>query len=224
MPRRRATCHHEAGHAFVRWYFGFKTDRAVVQTAEEIRAGKRLRRRDGDLVTCLGMVSGDPIHDRPFHPWSQIGSPEKQAAELRWWAYRRDVELINCYAGFHAEAHYRHIGPIAAMLGGGGADMEQFSAIMEGWSLDKADRSELAAKVDAWTRAVVRSPRGSAAIQAVADALMASGRLSGAQIASLCREAYCGRECAFEAWSSCWPPTIEQLRAGFIPERSARAT
>ncbi|MCJ2124347.1 hypothetical protein [Methylobacterium sp. J-077] len=223
MPRRRATCHHEAGHAFARWFFGFRTDRAVVQTGEEIRAGKRLRGRDGDLVTCHGMVSGDPIHDRPFRPWPVAGGPETQAAALRWWVYRRDVELIQCYAGFHTEAHYRRIDPAAAMLSGGGADMERFSAIMEGWSLDKVDRSELEAKVDAWTRALVRSPQGSAAIQAIAGALMTRGRLSGAQIAALCREAYGGRECTFEAWANQWPPTVEQIRAGYIPERQARA-
>lgn len=223
MPRRRATCHHEAGHAFVRWFFGFKTDRAVVQTDQEIRSGKRLRGRDGDLVTCHGMVSGDPIHDRPFGPWPQAGSPEQQAAGLRWWVYRRDVELIHCYAGFHAEAHYRRIDPAAAMLGGGGADMERFSAIMNAWSLDKADRKELEAKVDAWTRALVRSPQGSAAIQTVANALMTRGRLSGAQIAALCREAYGGRECAFEAWANQWPPTVEQIRSGYIPKGQMRA-
>ncbi|MCJ2093982.1 MULTISPECIES: hypothetical protein [unclassified Methylobacterium] len=223
MPRRRATCHHEAGHAFVRWFFGFRTDRAVVQTGEEIRAGKRLRGRDGGLFTCHGMVSGEPIHEWPFRPWPLAGSPEQQAAGLRWWTYRRDVELIHCYAGFHAEAHYQRVDPTAAMLGGGGADMERFSAIMEGWSLDKAARSELEAKVDAWTRGLVRSPLGSAAIQAVASALMARGRLSGAQIAILCRQTYGGRECAFEAWATCWPPTMAQIRAGYIPERSAMA-
>lgn len=36
------TCHHEGGHALVRWFFGYHTDRAVVQTVEELIAGKRV--------------------------------------------------------------------------------------------------------------------------------------------------------------------------------------
>jgi hypothetical protein len=95
---------------------------------------------------------------------------------------------------------------------------------MDAWLLDveAGEGQELEVLVAAWTRALVRSPQGSSAIRVIADALVARGELSGAQIATLCREAYGGRECAFEAWATCWPPTLAQIRAGYIPERPAK--
>ena len=64
--RRSLTCHHEAGHALARWFFGYDTDRAVVQPVEAFLAGRRIRDRRGRLVTCEGMVTGYDICGWPF--------------------------------------------------------------------------------------------------------------------------------------------------------------
>lgn len=69
--RRRLTCHHEAGHALVRWYFGHGTDRAVVLTVEEIRAGKLIEGWRGEPHAAEGSVVGYPIHEPPFGPTPQ---------------------------------------------------------------------------------------------------------------------------------------------------------
>ena len=223
--RRRHSCIHEAGHAFVRWFFGFETDRAVVQTAGDIRAGKRLRGSDGRLVACHGMVSGPPIFVGLPHAGGEFPPPGLATLD-RWVAYRRDVELIHLCAGFHAQAHHARRDPNATALSGGLSDLAQFGAVMQACSLDRGsgEREALEARVTAWTRALVRSPQGSMAIRAIADALMVTGRLSGVQIARLCREAYGGQQCVSEAWVNCWPPTGAQLKAGFMPEGAAGAS
>jgi hypothetical protein len=61
--------------------------------------------------------------------------------------------------------------------------------------------------------------KGSAAIKAISGALMKRGVLSGAQVSKLCREAYNGQECPFGAWLHRWPPTLEQIRIGYIPQQ-----
>ena len=63
--RRPLTCHHEAGHALVRWYFGHRTDRAVVLTVEEVCAGRQVENRRGVMVACEGLVDGYDISTLP---------------------------------------------------------------------------------------------------------------------------------------------------------------
>jgi len=65
--------------------------------------------------------------------------------------------------------------------------------------------------------ALIRSPAGWAAITAIAEALHARGQLTGQQVAKLCRAAYDGRQPEYAIWQEHWPPTLEQLRAGFVP-------
>lgn len=62
-------------------------------------------------------------------------------------------------------------------------------------------------------------PKGAAAIRALADALMERGEVECEEIGAIFRAAYDGRECRFGAWDAHWPPTLDQLRTGFIPER-----
>lgn len=221
--RRPLTCHHEAGHALARWFFGYGTDRAVVQTFEAFRAGKQVRDRRGRLVTCEGLVTGYDIHG---HPWGRLelsnGTPDQQAWLDRDRAIGRDIELIYCLAGFYAEAAYTRRSVGGCMLDGGGGDMKGFGAIIDAWKLSEEEKRAVCLTAEARATALVRSPQGSAAIKAMADALMLRGQMSGERIATLCRRAYGGRECAFGAWMDHWPPTLEQIRAGYIPERAER--
>lgn len=228
--RRRKACHHEAGHVLARWFFGFEIDSAEVQTVEDVLAGRCLRTDRGRLLACEGLVSGADILPWPFGPRSAGGDTQEQAEDDRWRCYRRDVELIDTFAGFHAEAHYLRVHPNVAALAGGDDDLTRFCAVMAGWfpgvepNDGDAGYEALEARVDAWTRALVRSRHGRTAIRAVADALFVQGRLSGRRAAELCREAYGGRECAFEAWAEHWPPTTDELRRGFVPGSAGMAT
>lgn len=218
--RRRLTCHHEAGHALTRWYFGHKTDRALVLTVDEVRAGKTVRNRKGVVICdCEGIVEGYDIHGYPYAPMLTVGSAEEQKYSDYLHAINRDVELVNCFAGIIAEAHYRHASVSACMLAGGIKDMHHARILVDAWHLSHEEQQELLRLSEARAAALVRSKPGSAAIKAIANALMERGRLTGKQIARLCRKAYDSRECAHSAWNAHWPAMPKQIRAGFIPER-----
>lgn len=221
--RRRLTCHHEAGHALARWYFGHITDRAVVLTVEDVRARKGVENRRGVLVECEGIVDGYDICGYPFGPFGVSIDAPQQAEILRLWAYSRDVELINCHAGVYAEADFRRRSVGDCMLAGGEGDMRHVRTILDAWGLNTDDCAAVAWAAETRASALVRSRIGSTAIKAIADALMERGEADGEEIAGLCRNAYGGRECPFGAWSSFWPPTLDQIRAGFIPETMAKA-
>lgn len=220
--RRPLTCHHEAGHALARWFFGYDTNRAVVQTFEAFLAGKRVRDRRGRLVICEGLVTGYDIHG---HPWGRLklsnGTSEEQAWLDRDRATSRDIELINCLAGFYAEAAYTRRPVNGCMLDGGGGDMKSFSTIVDAWGFTEEEERAVCQTAEARAAALVRSPQGSAAIKAIADVLLARGQITGDRIAALCRKAYGGRQCRFGAWIDHWPPTLAQIRSGHIPDPAA---
>lgn len=221
--RRRLTCHHEAGHALTRWYFGHRSDRAVVLSVEEVRAGRTVENRRGVEVVCEGLVDGWEIHEPPFGPRDYGGSPETLAAIQRGREISRDIDLVNCAAGMAAEAAYRRVSGFMVAIGGGDGDMKFARAIREAWFPDEADNREAAFLAERRAAALVRSAPGSAAIRAMAAALLDRGEIDGDEIGTLCRGAYGGRECRFGAWNDHWPPTLAQLRAGFIPEPEERA-
>lgn len=221
--RRMLTCHHEAGHALVRWYFGHLTDDIAVLSAEEVRSGTVLYGRQGNPIQCEGLVRGYDICQYPFGPMALANStPEEQAEFDRLRAISRDIELINCLAGFYAEAHFRRRSIGGCMLAGGSGDMAHYKMVIEAWGLSDDDRWRVSASAEACASALVRSPMGQAAIQSLAGALMERGEVLGSEAATLFRAAYGGRECEFGAWGRHWPPTPAQIRAGFIPEALPR--
>lgn len=215
--RRRLTCHHEAGHALVRWYFGYHTDRAIVLTIEQVRAGVQIETRKGGLVLCEGIVEGYDIHGPPWGPMPLGGTPEDQEQLTHLRAVSRDIELMNCAAGIAAEASYRKVSASICALWGGEGDLRTSGQILDAWYVDPLESREAALAAERLAVALVRSRLGAAAISGVADALMGNGEITGDEIASLCRGAYGGRQCAFGAWSAHWPPTLDQLRSGYIP-------
>lgn len=225
MPRgrRRLTCHHEAGHALVRWYFGHRTDRAVVLTVEELRAGVTVENHRGIEVACEGIVDGWEIHEPPFGPRDFGGASEAAAAAERWREIGRDVELMTCAAGMAAEAAYRRVSVLACAIGGGDGDLKFARTILDAWFPSGEGRREAMFLAERRAAALVRSAPGSAAIGAMADALMERGEIDGDEIDTMCRRAYGGRQCEFGGWNALWPPTLAQIRSGFIPEPAARA-
>lgn len=217
--RRRLTCHHEAGHALVRWYFGHRTDRAVVLTVEDVRGGVQVENRKGGRVACEGVVEGYDIHGYPWGPLTLAGTREDQDRLAHLRAVDRDIELMNCAAGIAAEAAYRKASAFACALWGGEGDLRTSGQILDAWYADPIESREAALAAERRAVALVRSRPGAAAIRAMADALMEAGEIDGDEIASICREAYDGRECPFGAWAERWPPTLAQIRSGFVPER-----
>lgn len=216
--RRRLTCHHEAAHSLVRWFFGYSTERAIVLTVEEVRARVPIIRLDDEPVFCEGLVEGYDIIGPPFGPVSVGGTRKEEDERNRIRSIARDIDLINCYAGFVAEAHYLHISTNVAMFNGGMPDIEHARMLADAWHLPSEEAKALHDASQRRAAALVRSPSGSAAIRAMADAIMDGGEIDGNEIAELCRPAYGGRQCEFGAWNRCWPPTLAQLRAGYIPE------
>lgn len=201
--RRRRTCHHEAGHALVRWYFGHGTDRAVVLTVEEVRAGKLIEGWRGEPHAAEGSVVGYLIHEPPFGPTPQ---PFLNEALERRREVARDIALIDCAAGIMAEAAYSRAGVAWAGFVGGGGDLKSSREILDAW-FPEDDEARATASRQAQQRAsaLVRSASGAAAIRSVAAALYEGGELSGEEIGELFRSAYGGRECRFGAWIEHWP-------------------
>jgi hypothetical protein len=209
----------------VRWYFGHGIDRVVVLTVEEVRAGVTVENRKGIEVQCEGVCEGYDILGYPFGPMVVSGYDEKQQAEHnRLRAISRDIELINCLAGAYAEAAHRRGSVVGCLLAGGDGDLGHLRTILEawGWSKDAPEYEATWQLAGARASALVRSPMGSAAIRSIAGALFERGEVDGDEVRALCRTAYGGRECAFGAWLNQWPPTLAQIRIGFIPERPAK--
>lgn len=212
--RSTASCHHEAGHALTRWFFGHSTFRIVVLSDDDIRAGRWIEDRRGRvLADAAGFVEGYGIHDPPFGP-----SPLADARIDRLRAIARDVELVNCYAGVLAEAAYRKRSIDLCFLYGGWDDQETAIEIADAWWPIEAERKANIALAYKRATALVRSRSGGAAIAEIAAALKPTGELTGAATADICRRAYGGRECSFGAWETHWPPTLDQIRAGFVPD------
>lgn len=221
--RRRLTCHHEAGHALVRWYFGHGIDRVVVLTVNEVRAGVAVENRKGIEVQCEGICEGYDILGYPFGPMTVSGYDDEQQAEHnRLRAISRDIELINCLAGPYSEAAYRRVSVVGCLLFGGDGDLSHLRTILEawGWAKDTPEHRDAWQLAGTRASALVRSPMGAAAIRSIAGALLERGEVNGDEVRAMCRAAYGGKECAYGAWSGHWPPTLAQIRAGYIPERS----
>lgn len=215
--RRPLACYHEAGHALARWYFGHSCDRAVVLTAEEVRAGKKVENGRGVLVQCEGLLDGYDILGWPFGPMRINASPEHNEYFNKLRMVSRDIELIHCMSGPYAEAIYTRKSVHDRIFLGGSGDIAHIIMILEAWGLNQNESAKLRTEAEKRASALLRSQMGSAAIRAVAEALLEHGEVEGDEINRLCRNAYGDRQCPYDAWSTCWPPTLEQLRTGYIP-------
>ncbi|MCJ2069325.1 hypothetical protein MKK75_11020 [Methylobacterium sp. J-030] len=211
--RRLLTCYHEGGHALSRWYFGFHTERVFVQTIEDLSAGKWKQDGRGRRTYAEGCVVGHDICEiQPMPTMRAHGS-----AVVRDHALRRAAALIHDFAGACAEAHFREIPIDDCLEGGGEGDTQHMNLLLDAWGFHGGNRWALLDAARDQAEALVQSPMGSTAIKAIADKLMERGHLSGDQVAALCRKAYGGRESRYGAWINHGPPTLEQIRVGFIP-------
>ena len=215
--RRRLACHHEAGHALARWAFGHRLDSVTVLSVDELLAGVRIEDGAGRQLLCEGHVDAYDICGWPYGPMRVAGGARAQERCDRLRGIARDIALIECVAGILAEARFRKVAVATCTLAGGDADMRHASMLLDAWNLRGVERRAASVLAARRATALIRSRPGEAAIRAIAEALLERGRLTGTETAVLCRRAYGGRQCAFGAWNACWPPTLEQLRRGFLP-------
>ena len=156
--RCRLTCHHKAGHALVRWFFGYTTDRVTVLTVEQVRAGVKVIDSRGRAIECEGLCEGADIIDHLFGPLRIDVDPGTEAQVNKLRAVARDVDLINSLAGFHAWARYRRMSASACMFSGGLEDMQRFRAVLDAWEPLGEERRRLGIRAENCA-ALVRSPR-----------------------------------------------------------------
>lgn len=217
--RRRLTCHHEAGHALVRWYFGHMTDRILVLTVEQVLSGTTVIDNRGRKIVCEGLCEGADILSYPFGTIQIASNPEEETKVNKLRAILRDVHLIYCFAGSYAEAFYSRVSPVACMLSGGLDDIKHAKIVLDAWNLDSSKRDQMEKLACRRAAALVRSAKGALAIKALANALVERGEIEGEEVGRIFRGFYDGQQCKFGAWNAYWPPTLRQLRDGVVPER-----
>ncbi len=215
--RRRLACYHEAGHALARWWMGFHTENVVVLTVEQVRAGVTvLDRRDREHAV-EGMVNGYDIH-MPLAREMVAGARDADRAWLsRQVEVRTDMALMELYAGPFAEVRFRKCAALACFMFGGDQDMAQAREIAAAWFDDEVDRRAAHFRADRRAAALVRSRKGWMAISALASAVFRKGEIDGDEVDALCAGVY-GGEFRYGVWDKAWPPTLEQIRDGHIPE------
>ena len=217
LGRRMSTCHHEAGHILTYWYFGFPVDCATVLTVAEVLEGTKIKGADGTLLNVEGLVQVDNICRPPFGPIDCFGPDDKVKLFHSNRARRRDVVLVALLAGIKAEAIYRRTSFAECMLRGGTSDMERFGRIISGWYPDEAHHRGVERVAEHRAAALLRSLNGAVAIAGLAHALFERGRIRERTICSICRRAFQGRQVRDFHWDDHWPPTIKQIREGFLP-------
>ncbi|MGD0633322.1 MAG: hypothetical protein ABSA13_03450 [Beijerinckiaceae bacterium] len=209
MTRRYHACIHEGSHAFAAWYFGFPADFAVVFHT----------RRSAPVGTVMGLVRGIDIH-LPHGP-AEITFENEATRERYLWEgiTLAEISLIVLVAGVSGESRHTKKSRLGHVLGGGADDYKRAAALADTWL---PSRREAFVAAHRRASALIRSTKGWAAILSLAGALLTKGRIESDEIDSLCRAAY-GSEPDFFAWVECWPPTLEQLRAGHVPHTAKRA-
>ncbi len=219
--RRPLACHHEAGHAVARWWLGFHSDDVAVLTLDEVRAGEMLADRRGREYRCEGLLNGYDI-SIPLARETLSGRVEP---DRTWFARqverRTEMALVELYAGFWAEARYRRRSSLICVLGGGSQDLAQAREVAAAWFDTEEACSAAHSRTERIARALARSPKAWAAVQAIAAALFDCGRIDGDEVDALSSAAY-GGSLDYDRWAEAWPPTPAQIRAGFLPVREAR--
>ena len=217
--RRMLTCHHEAGHILTYWYFGYPVDWCAVLTVAQVRAGVKIKNKHGELREAEALMQANDVCRPPFRHISFHGLPENCDVFRSDRERRRDVELVNLWAGISAEAAYSRKSSFGCMLAGGMADVERANNIIRGWYPDETRHAEIERLAERRAAALVRSPHGAAAIAGLAQALFERGRIGASTIRTICKRAFQGRQARDADWLDHWPPTLQQIRAGYLPAK-----
>jgi hypothetical protein len=206
--QRRGTAHHEAGHALVHLLFGEGIQEFWVRSASSSPE------RDPDH---LGGVAGyfgptEPCDEKPR-------------------GYERS--LMVSAAGVIAEAHYLAKWPLrsrgvshtyAGLLAAGGrGDANHINVILAKLSDDPHLQSTFRLQAQKRAQAIIRSKKGWRFVRLLAAKILKrkSDSLSHEPIADIFTKAY-GRDPPWSSdWDAHWPPTLKQLRDGWLPPRTS---
>ncbi len=216
--RRRLVCYHEAGHAVVRWWLGHPADNAVVISRAAFLAGGTILDRRDRPYRAEGIVNGYDIADPEMFKLALADDADPGRRLHERFAARIGMALIEDHAGAAAEARYLRRSIVACLIDGGASDMASAERISDEWFGEEKAALDACHEAERRAQRFVRSPKGWAAITAVAEALQERGELDGAEIASLCADVY-GGEPTYDAWALRWPPMPEEIRSGFLPQR-----
>jgi hypothetical protein len=221
--RRRLACYHEAGHCLARWFFGYGTDGAWVLTVDQVLRREWPIDDRGRVCEAEGAVERYDIVS-PTMSLAMLDQMEEGGGTApEWLASMRsempiaaEITMIESIAGPIAEARFRKCGLFVAIWQGGHGDMQTMTATAAAWFLE-GERDIARRTAETRATALVRSPKGWAAITTIGEALFNYGRVEGHEIDTMCAAAF-GREMsAFYGWMPHWPPTLEMLRKGSLP-------
>ena len=216
--RRPLAAYHEAGHCLVRLWLGHRFDQAVVQAPAEMGRGTLLDRRDRPILTEGAMDAYDlisPLMSRDLMSRMEGCTAQQRDELLSCAETSAEMTLMECLAGPLAEARYRRRSIVVALLDGGGGDMATFNRTVENWFSGR--KWEAYGEAEARVLALLGVPQAWAATKAMAEHLLAHGRLEMEQAEPLFVRAFKRRPPAFGGWRGCWPPTLEQIKSGWMP-------
>lgn len=211
--RRLEACFHEAGHAFIRWYFGHSIDSAEVITRSQFQAGEWPRNRHSKPVNgAEGLLSGYPI---------RLLVQTQQRAELYpFLAIGAEVALMDMYDGLVAEVSYSGLTYASAAASATLDHCNIERAVATFWTDPKQGEAARSSALER-AEAIIRSDTGWRAVTAIAHAIRAQGRIGDGEISTLCAEHFGGRLPSQADWAEHWPPTLKMLKAGRLPPESA---
>jgi hypothetical protein len=207
-----------------RWFFGYDTHGAWVLTVDQVLRHDWPIDDRGRICEAEAMVERYDIVSPVMSTAKIDGMEANGGTEPDVLALMRhempkaaEVAMIESIIGPIAEARFRKCGLIVAIWEGGKADIDTMDAIAAAW-FPEDQRSAITRLAEKRASALVRSPKGWAAITAVGEALFECGRVEGDEIEAMCSAAF-GREMSpFGGWSSHWPPTLEMLRDDTFPQ------
>jgi len=222
---RADTAYHEAGHALADLYWGHPIERVVVHTDDEIsrQRDEAIKRSDGITYALLyGYVLS------PQAWWEDFSSVEEAAKTDPPRARRA---LIGLLSGPIAEAHYRGNWPLRhrgisntydvyySKEGVPTPDLEKVNAILAALSDDPQERATIFRRTQDLAQGLIRSQPGWQFIKALATEMLdlKHGSLGHRRTAAIFRKAFGRPPPARDDWHRHWPPTLPQVRTGWLP-------
>ena len=219
--RRRSTCHHEAGHVLARWYFGHFTYRVHVLKIDQVMNSIPIVDRQGRIHYAEGLMESYDICSRRFRLVDRAYIIASHGPEVgRDFDMAPQVEMIECYAGAYAEAQYTGDNVDDIILTGGEKDEAMALELADRWTENEIKRNRMIIKARQRAEALVSSKKARLALSGMAQTLFRHGKVYGDVLEKVCEDAYQTAP-ALCSWRSHWPPTLTQLRSGFVPESQA---
>ena len=174
-------CSHEAAHAVVDWYLGFKVAQIQVLSAARFRAEKWLTNRKGEVL--IGAAGYTELARKAF--LGKDVTARNGERRLRPYAKTR---LAAISAGPIMTAIDMNQSLAFAFAHGGGDDARMINTVREYAQIDQRTFGKIVES----TALFLLSQNGYRAKMEVAGRLFSSGKVSGAQLDAICRTAFLG--------------------------------